>query len=63
MTRSEIRAAYPRAHRLFSRLVELPGIHQRSIEGLTRAALERIEVGDTPERDVRVLLQTRSRWR
>lgn len=63
MSLSEIRNAYPRTYRLLCRMVELPGIHHRAVEGLTAAALQRIEVGDTPERDARVLLVTRSQRR
>lgn len=60
MQMSEIRAAYPLTYRLLSRLLELPGIHQRAAEGLSEHALARIEAGSTDERDVRVLLVARS---
>ncbi|MEQ8860126.1 MAG: hypothetical protein RIC56_15900 [Pseudomonadales bacterium] len=62
MTITELRSAYLRCYRLFSRLAnEHRDIHHGSFDGLTQPALLRIESGETTERDVRVLLVARSR--
>lgn len=54
-----LRAAYPRASRILQQLIDA-GSPPTVVESLTRHALARIDSGQTPERDVRLLIAARA---
>lgn len=61
MRRTEIAARYPNAARIITRLIDERRCHPRALFGLSEAALERIESGESSPRDVEALLRYRSK--
>jgi len=60
MKLNAMRGTYPHAARLFRRWADMGEIDVRAVDGLSEAALQRIDDGTTPERDARLLLIARS---
>jgi hypothetical protein len=63
MRRTEIAERYPNAARIITRLIDEGRCHPRALVGLTEAALERIDRGETSPRDAAELLRQRSKPR
>jgi hypothetical protein len=61
MRLEQMRDLYPRAASLIRRLADMRQIDTRAAEGLTEHALQRIESGQTSERDAVELLTARTR--
>lgn len=61
MTLIEIRRHFPRTGQLIGRLLDEQRVFPSNLERLSWYALERIESGETPERDAVLLLTALSR--